>query len=439
MLEDSSFLYSDLHLLLPDPKHFPPDSDPDLSPRSTALSLKPDHPLDPNSLYHHFFSPSADIPLDLFNPDSLLFSSSSHSTASSTPSSSSSSAWSPTLLDHQPLPSIHSSSWPVIPDVSTKAICDAWSTSVNSSATSISPSSIYQSTPDLSRRDTVSSIATTTTSTADTYEPKRSLSDVPDFSIFLAEGPFAPKHDLTYFPADRHLQLNFHSESLPVSPHDIPHDIPHDLSHFQDHSSVSSASSSSSSSTSSSSVSTTSTPPAFEHMSIPLSTGIINVSVPHPELDDPNEPHIQQFPLPLPEMPRKHSQNRTYRCRHCLQLFTSSTDLKAHVLSLPDATLAQRPYKCADEACDWHVIGFHRNNDCTRHFRQVHGVREFVCRWQGVRDCRTHRFVTAWLRNRHERTVHAMELDKPDAEEEEAEAEMEKKMKKNAAKRKRKT
>ncbi|KAK9383249.1 uncharacterized protein V2V93DRAFT_364651 [Kockiozyma suomiensis] len=152
--------------------------------------------------------------------------------------------------------------------------------------------------------------------------------------------------------------------------------------------------------------------PDFDSLPILLSTGIIKVSVPHPELDDPNEPHVQQYPLPPPEMPRKHSQNRTYRCRHCTQLFASSGDLKTHVLTLPDDSVSRRPYKCANKDCDWHVIGFHRNNDCTRHFRQVHGVREFVCRWQGARECRTHRFVTAWLRNRHERTVHAMELDK---------------------------
>ncbi|KAK9459961.1 uncharacterized protein V1516DRAFT_665473 [Lipomyces oligophaga] len=113
---------------------------------------------------------------------------------------------------------------------------------------------------------------------------------------------------------------------------------------------------------------------------------------------------------PVHRTPRRQiGRNRTYRCRHCSSMFTSSTEMRAHVESLPNTSLSQRPYKCPELDCDWNVIGFHRNNDCTRHYRQVHGVREFVCRWQGARECRTNRFVTAWLRNRHERTVHARE------------------------------
>ncbi|KAK9448595.1 uncharacterized protein V1518DRAFT_427750 [Limtongia smithiae] len=107
---------------------------------------------------------------------------------------------------------------------------------------------------------------------------------------------------------------------------------------------------------------------------------------------------------------RRQGHNRTYRCRHCGSFFASSATLKTHILDLPDKSLSQRPFKCPELGCDWNVIGFHRNNDCSRHFRQVHGVREYVCRWQGARECRTHRFVTAWLRNRHERTVHAGEV-----------------------------
>ncbi|KAK9464354.1 hypothetical protein V1512DRAFT_268537 [Lipomyces arxii] len=107
---------------------------------------------------------------------------------------------------------------------------------------------------------------------------------------------------------------------------------------------------------------------------------------------------------------RRQGHNRNYRCRHCALVFSDADSLKRHILTLPDASLSQRPYKCSDQNCDWHIIGFHRNNDCSRHFRQVHGVREFVCRWQGARECRTHRFVTAWLRNRHEQTVHARHM-----------------------------
>ncbi|KAK9377050.1 uncharacterized protein V1513DRAFT_437170 [Lipomyces chichibuensis] len=107
---------------------------------------------------------------------------------------------------------------------------------------------------------------------------------------------------------------------------------------------------------------------------------------------------------------RRQGHNRNYRCRHCALVFSDAASLKQHIALLPDATVSQRPYKCPEPSCDWHVIGFHRNNDCSRHYRQVHGVREFVCRWQGARECRTHRFVTAWLRNRHERTVHACEM-----------------------------
>ncbi|KAK9318639.1 hypothetical protein V1524DRAFT_10409 [Lipomyces starkeyi] len=108
---------------------------------------------------------------------------------------------------------------------------------------------------------------------------------------------------------------------------------------------------------------------------------------------------------------RRQGHNRNYRCRHCALVFSDAASLKQHIALLPDATVSQRPYKCPEPSCDWHVIGFHRNNDCSRHYRQVHGVREFVCRWQGARECRTHRFVTAWLRNRHERTVHAGEME----------------------------
>ncbi|KAK9248463.1 hypothetical protein V1506DRAFT_529018 [Lipomyces tetrasporus] len=108
---------------------------------------------------------------------------------------------------------------------------------------------------------------------------------------------------------------------------------------------------------------------------------------------------------------RRQGHNRNYRCRHCALVFSDAVSLKQHIALLPDATVSQRPYKCPEPSCDWHVIGFHRNNDCSRHYRQVHGVREFVCRWQGARECRTHRFVTAWLRNRHERTVHAGEIE----------------------------
>ncbi|KAK9333347.1 hypothetical protein V1520DRAFT_332410 [Lipomyces starkeyi] len=108
---------------------------------------------------------------------------------------------------------------------------------------------------------------------------------------------------------------------------------------------------------------------------------------------------------------RRQGHNRNYRCRHCALVFSDAASLKQHIAVLPDATVSQRPYKCPEPSCDWHVIGFHRNNDCSRHYRQVHGVREFVCRWQGARECRTHRFVTAWLRNRHERTVHAGEME----------------------------
>ncbi|KAK9354721.1 hypothetical protein V1523DRAFT_120388 [Lipomyces doorenjongii] len=108
---------------------------------------------------------------------------------------------------------------------------------------------------------------------------------------------------------------------------------------------------------------------------------------------------------------RRQGHNRNYRCRHCALVFSDAASLKQHIALLPDATVSQRPYKCPEPSCDWHVIGFHRNNDCSRHYRQVHGVREFVCRWQGARECRTHRFVTAWLRNRHERTVHAGEVE----------------------------
>ncbi|KAK9366475.1 hypothetical protein V1509DRAFT_641590 [Lipomyces kononenkoae] len=108
---------------------------------------------------------------------------------------------------------------------------------------------------------------------------------------------------------------------------------------------------------------------------------------------------------------RRQGHNRNYRCRHCAQVFSDAASLKQHIAQLPDPTVSQRPYKCAEPSCDWHVIGFHRNNDCSRHYRQVHGVREFVCRWEGSRECRTHRFVTAWLRNRHERTVHAGEME----------------------------
>ncbi|KAK9457860.1 hypothetical protein V1511DRAFT_491069 [Dipodascopsis uninucleata] len=109
---------------------------------------------------------------------------------------------------------------------------------------------------------------------------------------------------------------------------------------------------------------------------------------------------------------RKQGHNRNYRCRHCSLVFPGAPALKAHILTLQDSDISQRPYKCPEITCDWHVIGFHRNNDCSRHYRQVHGVREFVCRWQASRDCRTHRFVTAWLRNRHERTVHASEMQR---------------------------
>ncbi|KAK9240365.1 hypothetical protein V1525DRAFT_354133 [Lipomyces kononenkoae] len=172
---------------------------------------------------------------------------------------------------------------------------------------------------------------------------------------------------------------------------------------------------SSSDSSSVSPVSAISTIPALSTLTAPLAVptsptssgpaATLTTTAPTAMLITPAQPQVQ------PRTSRRQGHNRNYRCRHCAQVFPDAASLKQHIALLPDATVSQRPYKCPEPSCDWHVIGFHRNNDCSRHYRQVHGVREFVCRWQGSRECRTHRFVTAWLRNRHERTVHAGEME----------------------------